>query len=44
MGEIADSGTLNSRLAAEATVAFVRKELFDAESKILWRVYREGRG
>lgn len=31
-------------LAAERAVAFVRKELFDADSKLLWRVYREGRG
>lgn len=32
------------RAAAEGAVAFIRRELFDAESKILWRVYREGRG
>ena len=32
------------RLAAERAVAFIRKELFDADSKLLWRVYREGRG
>ncbi|KAL8791346.1 MAG: hypothetical protein Q9195_005884 [Heterodermia aff. obscurata] len=32
------------RLAAERAVAFIRKELFDADSKVLWRVYREGRG
>lgn len=32
------------RIVAERAVAFIRKELFDAESKTLWRVYREGRG
>ncbi|KAI4234300.1 MAG: hypothetical protein LQ349_003872 [Xanthoria aureola] len=30
--------------AAEDAVKFIRKELFDEESKILYRVYREGRG
>ena len=32
------------RSSAESAVAFIRKELFDVESKKLWRVYREGRG
>lgn len=30
--------------AAEKAVAFIKKELYDPTSKILWRVYREGRG
>ncbi|KAL8656163.1 MAG: hypothetical protein Q9226_002762 [Calogaya cf. arnoldii] len=30
--------------AAEDAANFIRKELFDEESKILYRVYREGRG
>lgn len=32
------------RTAAEKAVAFIKKELFDEESAMLWRVYREGRG
>ena len=32
------------RESAERAVAFIRKELFDADTKTLWRVYREGRG
>lgn len=30
--------------AAQNAVAFIKKELFDPNSKSLWRVYREGRG
>lgn len=30
--------------AAEKAVAFVKKELFDEESAMLWHIYREGRG
>ncbi|KAL8827092.1 MAG: hypothetical protein Q9170_007155 [Blastenia crenularia] len=32
------------RKAAEDTANFIRKELFDDDSKTLYRVYREGRG
>ncbi|KAL8996180.1 MAG: hypothetical protein Q9169_004246 [Polycauliona sp. 2 TL-2023] len=32
------------RKAAEDAAEFIRKELFDENSKILYRVYREGRG
>ncbi|KAL8855551.1 MAG: hypothetical protein Q9178_007809 [Gyalolechia marmorata] len=32
------------RKAAEGAANFIRKELFDEESKTLYRVYREGRG
>lgn len=31
-------------VAAEKAVEFIRKELFDAETATLWRIYREGRG
>ena len=30
--------------AAKKAVEFIRKELFDADAAILWRIYREGRG
>ena len=30
--------------AAEKAVAFIQKELFDPQTKTLWRIYREGRG
>lgn len=32
------------RYAAEEAVAFIKEELFDPDTKTLWRVYREGRG
>lgn len=31
-------------VAAETAVEFIRKELFDADTATLWRIYREGRG
>lgn len=42
--EIDPTKAKECRVAAEDAVAFIKKELYESESKRLWRVYREGRG